>query len=226
VTAPDVTRDGSPIDVYRVLPPMGEPELIHAAVAAGATILDLGCGTGRLATPLADLGHTVTGVDDSAEMLAELDRRIEPVLGDAREIRLDRTFDVVLLASHLVNDIDASRTLATAAAHLDAAGTVIAEVYPPEMDWAGAVGRQRKAGPVEITVLRADVDRERLDAVVRYRLGERAWDQPFSARMLDQRALEDLLDGAGLRFDRWLDRERGWFRAVGTVDRNGAESAP
>jgi hypothetical protein len=159
-------------------------------------------------------------------MLAELDRRIEPVPGDVRDIRLHRTFDVVLLASHIVNDVDASRTLATAAAHLVAGGTVIAEVYPPEMDWAGAVGHQRKAGPVEITVLRADVERERLDAVVRYRLGEQAWDQPFSARMLDQRALEDLLDGAGLSFDRWLDREKGWFRAVDTVHRNGAESAP
>jgi Methyltransferase domain len=35
-------------------------------------VLDLGCGTGRLAEPLARLGHPVTGVDNSPQMLAAL----------------------------------------------------------------------------------------------------------------------------------------------------------
>ena len=43
---------------------------MHAAVPPGASILELGCGTGRILWPLAALGHPVTGVDDSPEMLA------------------------------------------------------------------------------------------------------------------------------------------------------------
>jgi SAM-dependent methyltransferase len=207
------TRDGSPVEVYRALPAMGEPELIHAAVTPGAAILDIGCGTGRIAAPLVELGHHVTGVDDSPHMLEHLDPRIERIVGDARILRLGRRFDAVLLASHLLNDDDASAFLATSVAHLREGGRVIAEIYPVGMDWAGAVGRSTRAGPVEITVRRATVDGDRIDAEVRYRLGDRTWDQAFSGRMLDESALGALLATAGLRFDVWLDQRRGWFAA-------------
>jgi predicted RNA methylase len=45
------------IEVYRLLPAAGEPEIIHAALPAGATVLDLGSGNGRIAHALLDLGH-------------------------------------------------------------------------------------------------------------------------------------------------------------------------
>lgn len=38
----------------------------------GGPVLELGCGTGRLLRPLAAAGHKVTGVDNSAAMLARL----------------------------------------------------------------------------------------------------------------------------------------------------------
>jgi 2-polyprenyl-3-methyl-5-hydroxy-6-metoxy-1,4-benzoquinol methylase len=60
VTA-DVAPDGSPVDFYRRLPEAGEAGLIHSLVRPGATILDVGCGPGRIAGPLAALGHRVTG---------------------------------------------------------------------------------------------------------------------------------------------------------------------
>lgn len=46
----------------------------------GEPLLDLGCGTGRIAVPLARAGFRVTGVDRSPEMLALLERkvRLEP----------------------------------------------------------------------------------------------------------------------------------------------------
>ena len=208
-----VARDGSPVDIYDALPPMGEPELIHSVLAPGSSILDLGCGTGRVAVPLTDLGHRVVGVDDSPDMLERLDPRIEPVLADARTLRLGRRFDAVLLASHLLNDTDAETFVGTAAAHVHASGRVIAEVYPVAMDWEGAVGRPRHAGPVEIAVTRAAVEGDRIDAEVRYRLGDRLWHQAFDGRMLDEPALRVLLSTGGLRFERWLDEARGWFIA-------------
>ena len=45
---------------------------MHAAVPEGASILELGCGTGRILKPLAALGHLVHGVDDSPGMLAHV----------------------------------------------------------------------------------------------------------------------------------------------------------
>ena len=49
-----VSADGSPVAVYRALPTMGEAELIHAASGAHATILELGCGAGRVTHALID----------------------------------------------------------------------------------------------------------------------------------------------------------------------------
>jgi len=63
---------GAPLDLYRLLEPAGEPELIHREAGEGATILDLGCGTGRITHPLVRLGHRVTGVDFDERMLREI----------------------------------------------------------------------------------------------------------------------------------------------------------
>jgi RimJ/RimL family protein N-acetyltransferase len=69
----DVAPDGSPVALYLRLPERAaEAVLIHDLLPAGGTVLDLGCGTGRLAEPLARLGHPVTGVDNCPQMLAAL----------------------------------------------------------------------------------------------------------------------------------------------------------
>jgi hypothetical protein len=41
-----ITPDGCAVDVYRVLPAMGEPEVVHGAIPAGAGTLELGAGAG------------------------------------------------------------------------------------------------------------------------------------------------------------------------------------
>lgn len=86
----------------------------------GARVIDLGCGTGRLALGLAAAGHAVTGVDPARASLeaarakpgAERVTWIEgtsPVLPDA-------SFDVAVMTSHvaqfLVDDDEWRRTLA------------------------------------------------------------------------------------------------------------------
>jgi len=66
--------------------------------AAGARVLDLGCGSGTTAAALAAAGAKVAALD--ARLQAELARRggVIPVVGDLREVPLDTsTFDAVLL---------------------------------------------------------------------------------------------------------------------------------
>jgi SAM-dependent methyltransferase len=190
--------------------------MIHAAIPPRASVLDLGCGTGRFARALAARGHPVVAVDNEPAMLEGLEtaRRVTPIRGDLGSLALDGAFDVILLASHLVNDDDLGPlALGVARRHLTPWGLVIAEVYPPALDWQAAVGSPTTLGPVTVTLTRADVDRDRLTASVRYELDGRAWDQPFSARLLDEEALGGRLAKADLAFDRWLDRKRGWFVA-------------
>ena len=54
--------------------PFGVPELLDAVVGA-RRVLDVGCGSGRLTVALALAGAEVTGIDTSAERLADARRR-------------------------------------------------------------------------------------------------------------------------------------------------------
>jgi SAM-dependent methyltransferase len=209
----DIAPDGSPLAFYRRIPPTGEPELIDALAPHGATILDLGCGPGRISGPLVALGHRVTGIDDGAAMVAALPVGVEGVLGDARTVRLGRRFDVVLLLSHLLNDPGGGAAFAaTAAAHVRPGGLVVAEVYPEGYDPAAAVGTVTRLGDAHVELERASVMEGMLDAEVRYGVDGQEWRQTFRARLLQRAGLEQLLGGAGLAWERWLDRP-GWFVA-------------
>ncbi len=90
----EFTPDGSPVEVYLRLPPRGEAELVHAAIASGAEILELGCGVGRITHELVRLGHPVIAVDErqpfAAILLddAELDAALRRV-----GLTLSRTLD-------------------------------------------------------------------------------------------------------------------------------------
>jgi ubiquinone/menaquinone biosynthesis C-methylase UbiE len=74
---------------------------------SGAGILELACGTGRCLLPLASAGHTVTGLDVSPAMLAQLQQkaeaagvaqRVTAVQGDMRDFSLGRTFSLIYIA--------------------------------------------------------------------------------------------------------------------------------
>lgn len=99
------------------------------ADGAPGPVLDLGCGSGRVAIHLARLGHEVTGVDTDAGLIAELSRRaqelglpVETVLADAREVRIDERFGLVLAPMQLIQMLPSAsgrrEMLATIAAHL------------------------------------------------------------------------------------------------------------
>lgn len=60
------------------------PFLLRQAGETGGPILELGCGSGRLLAPLARAGHEITGVDNSAEMLARAELRLRAEAGDVR----------------------------------------------------------------------------------------------------------------------------------------------
>lgn len=68
------------------------------------TVLDAGCGTGRVAIELARRGIDVVGVDIDGSMLSEARRRAPDltwVEADLSSLDLTRTFDVVVLAGNV-----------------------------------------------------------------------------------------------------------------------------
>lgn len=62
------------------------PLILALAAAEAGPVLELGCGSGRVLLPLLHAGHTVTGVDASAAMLALARQRLaaEPAAAAAR----------------------------------------------------------------------------------------------------------------------------------------------
>src|SRR5262245_42768639 len=178
----DVAPDGSPVDLYRRLPPRtGDAELIHRHLPVGATVLDLGCGTGRLAEPLAALGHRVTGVDNEPRMLAEL-RLATGLCAEITTLDLGERFDAVLLMSHFVDSADESFVEAVLrAARRHANGPVIVERHPP--GWAlTATESVTETGGVRYTLCDLVRDGDVLTVTIRYEFDAHRVEQRFSVR--------------------------------------------
>jgi SAM-dependent methyltransferase len=80
----------------------GEADFVHAL--APTSVLDAGCGTGRVGIELARRGIEVVGADVDRSMLATA-RRAAPELtwveADLTELDLGRTFALVLLAGNV-----------------------------------------------------------------------------------------------------------------------------
>ena len=47
----DVTPDGCSVELYARIPALGEAEIRHGRLGGNGSVLDLGCGTGRIAVP-------------------------------------------------------------------------------------------------------------------------------------------------------------------------------
>ena len=100
-----IYRDGRHYDRLFGPPPL--PFWLDLARQAGGPLLELGCGTGKIAIPLAEAGFAVTGLDLSEAMLAEAraktrgrDLPIQWVYGDMTRFSLDRRFNLILLPSN------------------------------------------------------------------------------------------------------------------------------
>ena len=97
---------------------------------SGATLLELGSGGGSLASHLKQ-HFALTLTDRSAGMLAvsqTVNPEAEHILGDMRDIRLGRRFDVVLIHDAIMyatEPHDVLATLRTAAAHCRQEGRVM-----------------------------------------------------------------------------------------------------
>lgn len=102
------------------------------ATEAGGPVLDLGCGTGRVALHLARRGHRVVGIDVDAGLVAALNERAggvpaEAVIADAREFELGERFGLAIGPMQLVQLLggpdDIARCLDCVARQLGDGGT-------------------------------------------------------------------------------------------------------
>lgn len=118
-------------------------------VGARDSVLELGCGTGRVVVALAERARRVVGIDHSEDMLGECRRKLAAmaltekasvVHGDITRARMSEQFDHVLAPFHvlqnLFEEMAVDDMLATVLAHLSPGGTAVltslAPVWDPE----------------------------------------------------------------------------------------------
>lgn len=87
-----------------------QADMLATAIPDGAKVMDFGCGDGRVAIPMAELGYEVTAVDSSQRMLGRLTDRAPDVTtvhaaadGVAAHLgrrRMDAVYSLAVLIHH------------------------------------------------------------------------------------------------------------------------------
>ena len=124
------------------------PFYVEEARRSGGPVLELGCGTGRVALPIARAGIETVGLDVSPKMLDAARRKAAglmdddgPLLllqGDMRELALDRAFSLVIIPFRgflsLLSVDDQVRTLSRVRDHLATDGRLVFDIFVPDPD--------------------------------------------------------------------------------------------
>lgn len=120
------------------------PFYLEYAQKTGDEILELGCGTGRVSTPLAEAGFSVTGIDLSNSMLdvfkeklenvsGEVKSRIKYVNGDMSNFYFDLKYDLIIAPFRafqaLTKEGDINNCLTCVREHLSENGLFIINVF-------------------------------------------------------------------------------------------------
>ncbi|MFN3955486.1 MAG: class I SAM-dependent methyltransferase [Pararhodobacter sp.] len=126
--------------------PQAASDVACLGLAVGRrAVLDLGCGTGRLAVALAAGGAQVVGVDPAAAMLTIARARaggdaVHWVQADARQLDLGRRFDLIVMTGHVfqvfLDAADRAAVLKGIAAHLAPGGLAVFDSRnPARAEW-------------------------------------------------------------------------------------------
>ena len=189
------------------------------------SVLDLGCGTGRLATAIAlQTGAQVTGVDPAGAMLAIAAAKpggdkVRWIRADACDLALEARFDLVVLTGHafqvFLDQSARSALLASIARHLTPQGRFIFDSRNPAarewQDWTPEATRMRRdhptLGPVDSW---NDIEWDDSTAIATYQTHYRIvrTDETCTARSCiafpTQSALAHDIALAGLVVGQWL----------------------
>ncbi|MBY8876859.1 class I SAM-dependent methyltransferase [Actinacidiphila acidipaludis] len=215
-----ITPDGCAVDLYVRLPVRNEPDVVQQAVPAGATLLELGSGAGRVTGPLAARGFAVTAVDESRAMLDRVEARVPGVRTVHSPIETldlgEERFDAVLLASFLVHAPDPEKRQALLRAcrrHVADGGCVL--VQREGDGWHTGLPREASLGDGVSRVLSSEPVAPGVRSVhVEYVFPDARWTQTFLSRPLDAAEFTAALAGAGLALDTYLTEDGTWARAL------------
>jgi SAM-dependent methyltransferase len=158
-TATDYDRVAPYYDQLTAALPDCRPTVDFLAAHAGeGRILEIGVGTGRIACPLSMQGFDVTGLDNSAGMLARLRSRsdgakVDVVLGSFTDMPVEGEFSLIYAAFNTLfcanHQEEQLRAIQLAAQHLTEDGAFVVETNVPDVARSDSAGRTLNTGSVE-----------------------------------------------------------------------------
>jgi len=188
--------------------------------ARAGSILELGCGGGRVTRVLAESGARVVGIDLCPELLERARQRLDThavslVVADMRQLALRRRFEAIVAPddpfSHLTADEDRSRALAGVARHLAPGGRFVLDAlwFPPDEERRGSrllTHDLTLAGQAVHVTERWRCDRQTHCCATEYDYYTGAGEPThasFEARYWTPAELRDRLAAAGLHITHW-----------------------
>ncbi|MFD9538600.1 class I SAM-dependent methyltransferase [Streptomyces sp. NPDC060022] len=207
--------DGTPVALFARLGGGRSLGMIGSRLADGSSVLDLGCGAGRLATPLAELGHRVVGVDISPEMLAEV-RLAHTVCSTIESLSLEERFDAVLLPSYFVNTRDPEQRAAflrVCVEHVAEDGLVFIQRHDPGRVRTLDTRVRMNHNGIQVSLEDVSINGLEVSATLVYTEGDRRSRQPWEFVAFEESDLDAQLAEAGLRRIE-TDGELEWVVAV------------
>ena len=122
------------------------PFYVDEAVRSGGPVIELGCGTGRVAIPIALSGIDVVGLDSSSLMIERARKKAEQigvsnlklVQADMIDFKFDDKFPLAIVPFHgllsLLSLKDIERTLLNIRRHLTPEGKLIFDIFVPDLN--------------------------------------------------------------------------------------------
>lgn len=180
--------------------------LASEATRAGGAILEIACGTGRIALRLEQAGAPVVGLDLSPAMLDRARSksvglsRVRWVEGDMRAFDLNQTFALAIIPGHsfqnLITPEDQLACLGCIRRHLMPGGKLIVHLDHQDIGWLAAIsGDERGVLGSPRTLIRPQTGR----AIRR----SHVWSYARAAQTATLRTVYEEIDGDGEIAGRW-----------------------
>ena len=122
------------------------PFYVEESSRAGGTVLELGCGTGRVSIPIAQAGIDIVGIDSSSAMLKKAREKsreagtpnLKLLHADMRDFNISSKFSLVIIPFRgllsLLSVDDEMRALMNIKRHLEPGGKLIFDIFVPDLN--------------------------------------------------------------------------------------------
>ncbi len=131
-------------------------ELARNVKMKGGSILEVGCGTGRVTLQLAREGVPIVGLDLSPSMLDRARQKsrgipnLRWIEADMQTFDLGETFDLIILPGHtfqyMLTPADQVECLTHIRKHLDRSGKLVIHLDHQDLEWLGGLVEGRGTG--------------------------------------------------------------------------------